>query len=132
MKFFNVGDTAAFHNTIKEHLLLDVAESQEELNTAILKESSAKADYKRRKFLKENPKEIKTSADQSLCSKQTTWYHDDWKAKSLVRKNAKKDYDEAAKALDSHKEDELKGFVKENDIQKVGNQYRTMWTHLPR
>ena len=132
LKFFNVGDTAAFHNTIKEHLLLDVAETQEELNTAILQESAAKTAHKRRKFLKENPTEIKTPKDRDLCSKPTSWYHDDWKAKSTVRKNAKKEYDEAAKALESHKDDELKGFVKENDIQKVGSQYRTMWTHLPR
>ena len=132
MKFFNVGDTAAFHNTVKEHLLLDVAESQEELNTAILEESAAKSAHKRRKFLKENPKEIKTAADKSLCAKNVTHYYDDWKAKSAVRKTAKKEYDEAAKALESHKDDEVKGFVKENDIQKVGNQYRTMWTHLPR
>ena len=132
MKFFNVGDTAAFHNTIKEHLLLDVAETQEDLNNAILEESAAKTAHKRRKYLKENPKEIKTSADRNLCSKQVSHYYDDWKAKNTVRKTAKKDYDEAAKALDSHKDDEIKGFVKENDIQKVGNQYRTMWTHLPR
>ena len=132
MKFFNVGDTAAFHNTIKEHLLLDVAETQEELNTAILEESSAKATHKRRKFLKDNPKEIKTTADKNLCAKNTTHYYDEWRAKNAIRKTAKKDYDEAAKALESHKDDELKGFVKENDIQKVGNQYRTMWTHLPR
>ena len=132
MKFFNVGDTAAFHNTVKEHLVLDVSETQEDLNTAIMEESAAKTQHKRRKFLKDNPKESKTAADKALCAKTTTHYHDEWRAKVAVRKVAKKDYDEAAKALESHKDDELKGFVKENDIQKVGNQYRTMWTHLPR
>ena len=97
-----------------------------------MEESAAKTQHKRRKFLKDNPKENKTAADKSLCGKTTTHYHDEWRAKVAVRKIAKKDYDEAAKALESHKDDELKGFVKENDIQKVGNQYRTMWTHLPR
>lgn len=132
LKFFNVGDTAAFHTTIKEHLLLDVTEAQEELNTAILEESSAKTAHKRRKFLKDNPKEIKTKADKDLCLKATSIYHTEWKEKSVIRKAAKKEYDEAAKALEGHKEDELKGFVRENDIQKDGSQYKTLWTHLPR
>ena len=63
--------------------------------------------------------------------KDLSIFETDWQAKRTARKAAKKEVDEAYKALDTHKEDESKGFVRENDIVKVGTQYKASWTHLP-
>lgn len=49
-----------------------------------------------------------------------------------ARQNAKKEMDESYKAFDAHRDEEAKGFVKENDIVKIGTQYKANWTHLPR
>ena len=106
-------------------------EAQEEYNEAIIEEDENKTSYKRRAFLKENPKAVKTSADRKLCDHETSWYKTNLDAAKAKRKTAKKEVDEAQKALDSHKEEEAKGFQRENDIQKIGNQYKTSWTHLP-
>ena len=132
MSFFNTGDTVAFQTKIKEQLVTDLRESQQELNDAILEESAMNVDHKRRKYLKENPKEVKSSKDKALCAKETSWYKGELERLKTARRAAKKEFDEATKALDAHKEDESKGFVRENDIQKVGNQYKATWTHLPR
>ena len=127
-----MGDTAAFHVKIKEQLVTDLREAQEEYNVQTLAEDQAKANYKRRAFLKENPKEVTTSKDRHLCSKETSTYKTEWEAVKQKRRAAKKEFDEAHKALESHKEEELSGFARENEIEKVGSQYRTTWTHLPR
>ena len=63
--------------------------------------------------------------------KDETHWETEWQAKRTARKSAKKEVDEAYKALDAHKDDEIKGFVRENDIIKVGTQYKASWTHLP-
>ena len=131
MNFFNVGDTASFQIKVKEQLVNDLREAQEEYNDAILEEDEAKTSHKRRAFLKENPKAVKTAADRKLCGFETSWYKTNLDAAKAKRKTAKKEVDEAQKALDSHKEDEAKGFQRESDIQKVGNQYKTAWTFLP-
>ena len=132
LNFYNVGDTASFQQKIKEQLVMDLREAQEEYNSLTLEEDQAKIKLKRRAFLKENPKEVKTSKDRQLCSQETTKYKNDLVAIKTRRKAAKKEFDEAHKALESHKEEEASGFSRENDIEKVGNQYRTTWTHLPR
>ena len=106
-------------------------EAQEDYNAAILEEEDAKKDHKRRAFLKENPKAVKTAEDRKLCGHETTWYKNLWDTAKTKRRAAKKEADEAQKALDGHKEDEAKGFQRENDIQKIGNQYKTSWTFLP-
>ena len=110
---------------------MDYTDAQLEYNSAVLEDSSSKADYKRRKFLKDNPLEVKTKADKTLVAKEVTHYYDLWQTIKQRRKDAKKEMDEAKKALDSHKEEEAKGFVRTNDIVKVGSQYKAHWTHLP-
>ena len=109
----------------------DYQEAQENYNLATLEESKAKLDYKRRKFLKENPKETKSKQDKQLVTKETSVYHTEYRTKMKARQAAKKEADEAYKALEEHKDEEAKGFVRENDIQKVGSQYKASWTHLP-
>lgn len=131
MTFFDVGDTEDFHVKIRDQLQMDYQEAQQDYNNATLEESSAKIDLKRRKYLKENPKEVKTKADRTLVSKETTVYQTEFEAKRKIRRDAKKELDEAYKAFDSHREEEAKGFIKENDITKVGSQYKATWTHLP-
>ena len=131
MTYFNCGDTEAFQLKVKDQLLTDYAEAQEEYNQAILVEAEAKKKYKRRKFLKENPKEVKTKEDRTLVQRETSQYHTDWRTLVDKRKAAKKESDEAYKSLEAHKDEEAKGFVRENDIQKVGSQYKASWTHLP-
>ena len=64
LSYFDVGDTEDFHTKIRDQLQMDYQEAQQDYNTATLEESSAKADLKRRKFLKENPKEVKSKADK--------------------------------------------------------------------
>ena len=110
---------------------MDYTEAQQEYSNATLEESSAKADLKRRKFLRENPKEVKSKADKQLVTKETSAYQTEYEAKRKLRREAKKELDEAYKAFDTHREEEAKGFVKENDITKVGSQYKANWTHLP-
>ena len=131
MTYFDVGDTEDFHTKIRDQLQMDYQEAQQEYNTATLEESSAKADLKRRKFLKENPKEVKSKADKQLVAKETSVYQTEWEAKRKTRREAKKELDEAYKAFDTHREEEAKGFIKENDITKVGSQYKANWSHLP-
>ena len=132
LNFYNVGDTAAFHVKIKEQLVTDLRESQEEYNLQTLAEDEAKADHKRRAYLKEHPKEVNCAKDRLLCSKPETWYKTEWENVKVKRKAAKKEFDEANKALENHKEEESSGFSRENDVEKVGSQYRTTWTCLPR
>ena len=132
LNFYNVGDTAAFHVKIKEQLVTDLREAQEEYNAQTLAEDQAKTDHKRRAFLKENPKEVNCPKDRQLCSRETSWYKTEWETVKAKRRAAKKEFDEAHKALDSHKEEELSGFSRDNDVEKVGSQYRTTWTCLPR
>ena len=110
---------------------MDYTEAQQDYNTATLEESSAKIDLKRRKFLRENPKEVKSRADKTLVARETSHYQTEWEAKRKARREAKKELDEAYKAFDTHRDEEAKGFVKENDITKVGSQYKANWTHLP-
>ena len=132
LTFYNTGDTASFQTKVKEQLQLDVTEAQQEYTTAIQKEQVAKADYQRRQFLKDNPKEVKSAADRALVRRETSHYKSEFDALRKKRKEAKKEADEAFKALDTHKEEESKGFVRENDITKENGQYKTLWTHLPR
>ena len=132
LSYFDIGDTENFHNQVRDQLQLDYTEAQQDYNTATLEESSAKADHRRRKFLKENPKETKTKADRKLLAYDVDYYYDIWQAKRKTRQNAKKEMDESYKAFDAHREEEAKGFVKENDIVKIGTQYKANWTHLPR
>ena len=122
----------AFQTKIKEQLVTDLRESQQEYNDAVILEEAAKVDYQRRKFLKENPKEVKSEEDRALCKKGLTWYKTEKDRLRGNRKTAKKDYDESIKALDGHKDEEANGFIRENDIQKIGNQYKANWTHLPK
>ena len=131
LTYFNTGDTQAFQQKVKDQLITDYSEAQEEYNAAILEESKAKTDFKRRKFLKENPKTKMSKTDKELASKETSHWQKIWEDKKTARRNAKKESDEAYKALETHKDEEAKGFVRENDIQKVGSQYKTSWTHLP-
>ena len=131
MTFYDTGDTGDFQSKVKEQLAQDLAESQEEYNAAILAEVDAKADLKRHKYLKLHPKEVKSKADRNIMKKDLSVYEADFQAKKAARKAAKKEVDEAFKSLDTHKEDENKGFVRENDIVKVGTQYKASWTHLP-
>ena len=131
LTFFDVGDTEDFHTKIRDQLQMDYSEAQQEYNTATLEESSAKADLRRRKFLKDNPKEVKSRADKNLVARDTSHYQTEFEAKRKLRRDAKKELDEAYKAFDTHRDEEAKGFVKENDITKVGSQYKANWTHLP-
>ena len=131
LTYFDVGDTEDFHTKIRDQLQMDYTEAQQDYNNATLEESSAKADLKRRKFLKENPKEVKTKADKALVAKETSAYQTEWDAKKKARREAKKELDEAYKAFDTHRDEEAKGFIKENDITKIGSQYKANWTHLP-
>ena len=117
---------------MKEQLQLDVTESQEDYTKAITEEQQAKADLKRRQYLKNNPKEVKSRADKNLVGKETSFYQTEYDKCKKKRREAKKEADEAFKALDAHKEDESKGFVRENDITKENGQYKSLWTHLPR
>ena len=94
-------------------------------------ESDAKMDLKRYQFLRKNSKVTKSKADKKLLAKDEAHWESEWQAKRTARKSAKKEIDEAFKALDAHKDDEIKGFVRENDIVKVGTQYKASWTHLP-
>ena len=132
MNFYNVGDTAAFHVKIKEQLVTDLREAQEEYNNQTLAEDQAKADYKRRAYLKEHPKEVNCAKDRQLCAHGTSHYKTEWENIKGKRRAAKKEFDEASKALDNHKEEEASGFSRENDVEKVGSQYQTTWTCLPR
>ena len=111
---------------------MDVTEAQQEYTDAILQEQAAKADVKRRQFLKDNPKEVKSAADKALVKRETSHYQSEYDKLKKKRREAKKEADEAFKALDAHKEDESKGYVRENDITKENGQYKSMWTHLPR
>ena len=111
---------------------VDVTEAQQEYTDAILQEQAAKADVKRRQFLKDNPKEVKSAADKALVKRETSHYQSEYDKLKKKRREAKKEADEAFKALDAHKEDESKGYVRENDITKENGQYKSMWTHLPR
>ena len=131
MTFYDTGDTGDFQSKVKEQLAQDLAEAQEEYNAAILAEADAKADKKRSQHLKQHPKEIKSKADRNLMKKDPSIYETEWAAKRTARKAAKKEVDEAFKALDTHKEEENKGFVRDNDIVKIGTQYKASWTHLP-
>ena len=51
--------------------------------------------------------------------------------KKTERKQARKDYEEAHKSFEAFKDEEQRGHVRDNDIQKQGSQYKTKWTHLP-
>ena len=130
--FYNTGDTASFQTKVKEQLQVDVTEAQQEYTDAILQEQAAKADAKRRQFLKDNPREVKTAADKILVKRETSHYQTEYDKLKKKRRDAKKEADEAFKALEAHKDDESKGFVRENDITKENGQYKSMWTHLPR
>ena len=116
---------------VKEQLVQDYADAQNDYNAAILEESGAKVDKNRRKHLRDNPADIKTKADKNLVSKKLSHYQEVFEAKRKVRRDAKKELDETYKSLESHKDEEIKGFVRENDIVKVGTQYKASWTHLP-
>ena len=116
---------------VKEQLVQDYAEAQADYNAAILEESSAKVDRNRRKHLQDKPKDVKSKADKVLVTKNLSHYQDLYDAKKKARGEAKKELDETYKSLESHKDEELKGFVRENDIVKVGSQYKASWTHLP-
>ena len=131
LTFYDTGDAGDFQTKVKEQLVQDYAEAQNDYNAAILEESSAKIDKNRRKHLRDNPKEVKSKADKTLVSKELSHYSEIFDAKRKARKEAKKEVDEAYKALESHKDEEIKGFVRENDIVKVGTQYKASWTHLP-
>ena len=109
----------------------DLAEAQEEYNAAILLEADAKVELRRYRHLKAHPKDIKSKTDKNLMKKDETHWETEHQTKRTARKAAKKEVDEAFKALDTHKDDEMKGFVRENDIVKVGSQYKASWTHLP-
>ena len=111
--------------------MIDYQDAQQEYNRAILENSNAKKDHHRRQFLKENPSEVKTAADKKLVAKCVTDYYNTWQEKKKIRRAAKTEVDEAKKALDTHKDEEEKGFVRENDIVKIGSQYKANWTHLP-
>lgn len=132
LTFYNTGDTASFQTKVKEQLQVDVTEAQQEYTDAIIQEQAAKADFKRRQFLKDNPKEVKSAADKALVKRETSHYQAEYDKLKKKRREAKKEADEAFKALDAHKDDESKGFVRENDIIKENGQYKSMWTHLPR
>ena len=116
---------------VKEQLVQDYADAQNDYNAAILEESGAKVDKNRRKHLRDNPADIKTKAVKNLVSKKLSHYQEVFEAKRKVRRDAKKELDETYKSLESHKDEEIKGFVRENDIVKVGTQYKASWTHLP-
>ena len=129
--FYNTGDTAEYQLKVREQLTVDVTESQEWYNEAVVEEEKAKTDFRRRKFLRENPSEVSTDNDRRLIGRETTYWKKKYKKMISKRKAAKKECDEAFKALESHKEEESRGFERENDIQKIGSQYKTLWTHLP-
>lgn len=129
--FYNTGDTNEYQLRVREQLTVDVTESQEWFEEAVIEEEKAKVDFHRRKFLRDNPAEVKNENDRRLVAKETTYWKKRYKKFTAKRKAAKKECDEALKALETHKDEEAKGFERENDIQKVGSQYKTLWTHLP-
>ena len=110
---------------------MDYQDAQQEYNLAILENSNAKKDWQRRQFLKDNPTEVKSAADKKLVAKSVTEYHTIWQDKKKTRRSTKTELDEAKKALETHKDEEEKGFIRENDIVKMGSQYKANWTHLP-
>ena len=131
LTFYDTGDAGDFQSKIKEQLAQDLAEAQEEYNAAILAEADAKKDKRRRIHLQTHPKDVKSKSDKNLMKHDEKHWENEWQNKRTARKAAKKEIDEAYKAFDTHKEEESKGFVRENDITKVGSQYKASWTHLP-
>ena len=131
MVYFDSGDSTEFHKELHDQLAADMAESRLEYNEALASEGAVKINYKRAKFLKDNPTVQKTPSDAKITKHTVIQWRKRYKTKVAERKAAKKEYDEAQKAMESFKEEDAKGHVRENDIQKHGSQYRTVWSHLP-
>ena len=77
------------------------------------------------------PVSQRSAADRKIMVKTLIQWKKRWTDKKSDRKQARKEYDEAHKAFEAFKDDEQRGVVRDNDIQKQGSQYKTKWTHLP-
>ena len=126
-----MGDTAQFNKQIQDQLTADLAEARVEYCNAVKIEKEAKEAYKRRMALRSIPAAQHNAADKKLLEKTVAKHKQRWNRKRQDRKAARKEYEEAHKSFEAFKDDEQKGLVRDNDIQKHGSQYRTKWTHLP-
>lgn len=126
-----MGDTQKFNQAVQNQLAADLKEARIEYLEAVEVEQRVKQKCQRRIALRTIDAASHTAADKALMKKSAAQWKKRHKEKIAARKQARKDYDDAHKALDSFREEEQRGHVRDYDIQKIGSQYRTKWTHLP-
>lgn len=131
MQYFEVGDTNQFNKAVRDQLTTDLKEARIEFTDAVKSETKVKEKYQRRLALRTIAPAQQSNADKLLMEKPVSKWKKRLRKKINARKQARKDYEEAHKALDSFKDEEQRGHVRENDIQKQGSQFKTKWTHLP-
>ena len=111
--------------------MADVADCRMEYNEALAAERKAQKAYRRVAHLKMNPTEPRSDEDEKLLKHSPKSWKKRYKTKAAARKQAKKEYDDAQKSLEAFKEEDAKGFLRENDIQRNGSQYTSLWSNLP-
>ena len=130
LQYIEVGDATQFNKALQDQLTADLTESRLEYLEAVSTEKRVKEKYKRRLELRSSTTQ-RVPTDRKLMKHSVSVWKQRYRKKASERKTARKEYEEAHKAFESFKDEEIKGHIRENDVQKQGSQYRAKWTHLP-